>query len=272
MRLSSCISWDPTLFDAVPLRDDFVAGCRKSAAIGFDAVELAIRDPAQADTKLILQTLAEYNLSLSAIGTGGAWVEDGLSFTDEDSQARAAAIRRVISHFPLAQKTGAAVIIGLVRGVRPPEYSEVTTEQASAWMYEAFAQCCEQAAERKVKIAVEPINRYETGFINTVQDGLDLIQKIGADDTLGLLIDTFHMNIEEPIIADSIKMAGSHVFHVHYADSNRLHPGRGHIDFQSVIDSLKSIGYDGYLSGEHAPDPDPETAISRAHAYMSAYL
>ncbi|MBM3703329.1 MAG: TIM barrel protein, partial [Actinobacteria bacterium] len=99
---------------------------------------------------------------------------------------------------------------------------------------------------------LEPINRYEINFINTMEEGYRFIEKV-AEDNLLLLIDTFHMNIEEPSTTQSIKNFGSLIGHIHIADSNRKAPGLGHIDFLSIIAQLMKINYRSFLSAEIIP-------------------
>jgi len=112
-----------------------------------------------------------------------------------------------------------------------------TNEQALEWLVEAFQECCQAAAKDNVKLALEPINRYETSLINTVAEGLALIEKVDAEN-FGLLLDTFHMNIEEPDIYKSMQICGKRIFHFHVADSNRWYPGAGHLDFKRVSEKL----------------------------------
>jgi sugar phosphate isomerase/epimerase len=132
----------------------------------------------------------------------------------------------------------------------------------------AAAKACPERERRKgVRFALEPLNRYETDLIHTVADGLDLIERVGADN-LGLLLDTFHMNIEEPVIEDSIRACGDRIFHFHVADSNRWYPGAGHLDFKSILDTLFATGYQGYVSGEFMPLPDADTSAERSIAYL----
>jgi sugar phosphate isomerase/epimerase len=100
-----------------------------------------------------------------------------------------------------------------------------------------------------------------------VEQGLELIEAVGADN-FGLLLDTFHMNIEEPKIEDSIRAAGDRIFHFHVADSNRWYPGAGHIDFGAAMATLRDIGYTGYLSVEAMPMPDADTCAERAIANL----
>ena len=116
-------------------------------------------------------------------------------------------------------------------------------------------------------MAIEPINRYETGLINTVASGLRLVDTIGLDN-VGLLLDTFHMNIEEPSMIESMVAAGERLFHFHVADSNRWYPGAGHIDFNAIFSTLNSVGYQGFVSAEILPLPDPDTAAMKTVEYM----
>ncbi len=261
-----CLSTNPAKFDAVPFKGNFETNVGKISEIGFDGIELAIRDPKLIDQEHILMVLEKEGMAVPAIGTGQAWGEEGLSFTDPDERIRVKAIDRVISHIDFAEKSGGIIIIGLLRGITR---SDVSRDTAFDQMREAFKVCCAKAAVKNVKIAFEPINRYETSLLNSVREGLDFIDGIGAEN-LGMLLDTFHMNIEEPSISDSIRLAGDRMFHFHYADSNRLYPGCGHIDFQIIMETLSHIGYDGFVSGEHKADPAASISALRGLEYLKS--
>ncbi len=120
-------------------------------------------------------------------------------------------------------------------------------------------------------LALEPLNRYETSLINTIDEALDVIERVG-EDNLGLLPDTFHMNIEEPSVEDSLRRAAGRTIHFHVADSNRWHPGAGHLDFARILRLLKDLGYDRYLSGEFLPLPDARTAAANAIDHLRPAL
>jgi sugar phosphate isomerase/epimerase len=254
MRTSIVLSTQATRFNAVAYKGDFESNVLKIADLGYDGVELAIRDPNLIDADALLAVTGAHGLDVPAIGTGQAWGEEGLSFTDPEGAVRAAAIQRVRDHIPFAARTGAVIIIGLLRGIVKPGTGQ---EQAMAWLVDALQQCSAAAAPHGVRLALEPINRYETSLINSIPDCIDLIGAVGAAN-FGVLADTFHMNIEDASIEGSLRQAGPRLFHVHFADSNRWYPGAGHIDFGAIVETLREIGYTGCISVEAMPMPDAD--------------
>jgi sugar phosphate isomerase/epimerase len=264
MKLSLVLSTHAAQFQAVALKGDFELNVARIAAWGYDGVELAIRDPSLVDADELIRTVSAHGLQIPAIGTGQAWGEEGLSFTDPDPAVRSAAIERTRSHIPFAARAGAVIIIGLLRGIVRPG---VDHGQAMDWLVGALQQCCAAASPQGVRVALEPICRYETTLINNAAQGLELLERVGAEN-MGLLLDTFHMNIEEPVIEHSIRACGDRIFHFHVADSNRWYPGAGHLDFRSILDTLYGTGYQGYVSGEFMPMPDAETSAQRAITYL----
>ncbi len=264
MKLSVVLSLKPARFEAVAFKGDLDRNLAKIAGWGYDGVELAIRDPWAVDAEELADLVAAHGLAVPALGTGQAWGEEHLSYSDPDPAVRRAAIERTKAHIPVAHRLDALIIIGLLRGLVQPGVNQA---QALDWVTDALAECCAEAALSGVRIALEPINRYETTLVNTVAQGLELIDRVGADN-LGLLFDTFHANIEEPSIAESLLAAGDRLFHIHVADSNRWYPGAGHLDFAHLLGVLPRIGYGGFVSGEFMPHPDADTAAQRAIARL----
>ena len=148
------------------------------------------------------------------------------------------------------------VIIGLIRGKIEDGVNRVEAEE---WTIGCLRECTEFAKEYNTRLTLEPVNRYESNFINTLSEGVEFIKRVGTSN-LGLLADTFHMNIEEVSIYDSIVQAKEYITHVHFADSNRWTPGFGHLDFAKIVQTLKRIGYQGHVSAEALPLPDPDSA------------
>ncbi len=264
-KLSIVISTHPAQFKAVAFKGDFEANLIKVAKWGYRGVELAIRNPDLVDADRLEQLITNLGLKVPAIGTGQAWGEERISFTSASLKIRKAAVSRINRHIELAQRFDALVIIGLIRGITPEGQ---THSQSMQYLTECLAECAEKAAENGVRLALEPLNRYETDLIHTVQDGLDLIGQIGSS-SFGLLLDTFHMNIEESNIVESILKSEEHTFHFHVADSNRWYPGGGHLDFNRIIDGLYKAGYKGWISGEFMPIPDADTAAQRSILFMN---
>ncbi|OGO20311.1 MAG: hypothetical protein A2Z14_18485 [Chloroflexi bacterium RBG_16_48_8] len=264
MKLSIVLSTHPAQFEAVAFKGDFQKHISEIAGLGYDGVELAIRDPNLVNSTELGQMIASHDLVVPGIGTGQAWGEEGLSFTSDDPSIRAAAIDRTLAHISLAAQFNAIIIVGLLRGVTPSGHSK---EESMAYLVDALKVCCSSAAEKEVRLALEPLNRYETDLINNVSEGLSLIQHVGVEN-LGLLLDTFHMNIEEPSITDSIRACGNRIFHFHVADSNRWYPGAGHLDFIPILEALYQAGYGGYISGEFMPQPDANTAAKLGIAHL----
>jgi sugar phosphate isomerase/epimerase len=120
--------------------------------------------------------------------------------------------------------------------------------------------------EMGVTLLLEPLNRYETRFMNRLEQAVAVIEAVGSDN-IRILADFFHMQIEERVIADALRAANRHVGYIHLADSNRLQPGAGHTDFRSGFDALKAIGYEGWLTIESGlksgDDPDGQLVEAR---------
>lgn len=126
------------------------------------------------------------------------------------------------------------------------------------------------AKDYGVHILVEPLNRYNTPFCSSAKDAFVIANKVNHDN-FGLLLDTFHMNIEEDSFEDSILKSRKLLRHMHLADNNRKMPGYAHINFQSIMRSLFSIGYNGYASFEpNLNDKDYENFTMRGLEFIKS--
>jgi len=255
MKKSIVVSTQPTKFSALAFKEDFEESIKKVANLGFDGAELAVRNPKDLKVEDVINIIKENNLEVPAIGTGQAWGEEGLSFSDPDETIRKMAVERINNQIIFASHFKAQVIIGLIRGKIEESVSQTEAEE---WTIDNLRECTEFAKEYNIRLTLEPVNRYESNFINTLNEGIELIKRVGASN-LGLLADTFHMNIEEVSINDSIIQAKDYITHVHFADSNRWAPGCGHLDFTRIVQTLKKISYQGYVSAEILPFPDPDS-------------
>jgi len=120
-------------------------------------------------------------------------------------------------------------------------------------------------------ILLEPLNRYETHFLRTLKDAIE-IQKAVAMESVKVMADFFHMSIEERNIAASLRDAGDAVQHIHLADSTRQLPGYGHTDFKSGFAALKKVGFDKYMALECGVPGDPEVELPKAVKYLKSCM
>ena len=262
MQTCIAISTSGAKFAALAMKADFKDSLRKVAELGFDAVELAIRDPHIIDVNEIKRLLKEFHLPVPAIATGQAYGEEGLSFSDPDPEIRRKAVERVKSHIDLALEIGSSqVIIGLIRGTVKPGRDK---EEAEKYLMECLSELFKYQPD--ITLTMEPINRYETNLYNDTHSLKRFIDQAGQPN-LKMLIDTFHMNIEEPDMIESILNVKDYISHVHFADSNRWAPGCGHLNFKEILKALRKIGYQGAISTEILPQPSQEECMKLTIEY-----
>jgi sugar phosphate isomerase/epimerase len=179
----------------------------------------------------------------------------------------AAALQAPYSASTAHSASTSLVTIGSFRGRLA--WAGPSTSSGRGKLVAILREVAESAAQRGVRLVLEPLNRYETDILQTAEETLDLIDEVGHSH-LGLLLDTFHMNIEEASFGDCLRQAmmTGRLWHVHLGDSNRLPPGQGHIDFPGVVAVLNETGYQGYLSAELLPRPDPDAAAAAVIEHM----
>lgn len=241
------------------LWDGLPDACRLAQQLGYDAIEIFAPGPEAVDAGELKKLLDDHGLALAAVGTGAGWVKHGLQLADTDAGKRQEArdfVRRMID---FGGPFGAFAIIGSMQGRHT---AEVSRDQARGYLAEALEDGGSYAAQYNVPLVYEPLNRYETNQVNTVADGVALLESLSTDN-VKLLCDLFHMQIEERDLAEALISGGQHVGHIHFVDSNRRPVGEGHLDFRPIIKALREIQYPGYLSAEAFAYPDPTQAAEQ---------
>jgi sugar phosphate isomerase/epimerase len=241
------------------LHEGLEPSLERAAAWGFDAVEIFPTHADDIDGRVLRELLKRHGLGFAAMGTGAGWVRRRLSLTDPDGHERMRARDFVGAVIDFAGGFGAPAIIGSMQG-RVPEGG--SREQTLDWLRQELDQLGPRAAALGVPLLYEPLNRYETNLFNTVGGALEFLGTLRTRN-IKLLCDLFHMNIEEADIPAALLRAGAAVGHVHFADTNRRAVGLGHLDVGPVAAALHAAGYDGFISAEVLPLPDPETAALR---------
>lgn len=235
---------------------DLEEGMRKASELGFDAIELFTPAADFLEIDVLKELLEKYNLELAAVGTGAGKVIHGLTLTDPNPEIRKKAINFISEMMAFGAAFGAPAIIGSMQGnVLTGNDRELTL----SWLAEALEILGEKAQDLGTFLIYEPLNRYETNLMNTLKSGVEFLEKLETKQ-VKLLADLFHMNIEETDLAESIRSAGSHIGHIHFADSNRKPIGLGHTEMDSVASAIKAINYSGFISAEAFPEPNPDEA------------
>jgi len=223
-------------------------GIARVAKFGYDAIEL-VGEPAQYNVKEVGELCRKHGVEVSSICS--IFFGDERDLVSVDPANRRKAVQYVKDVVDLAAGVGAAMVI-----VRPAPFGKISPGAAAEseweWAVAGIQESADYAQSKNVRLCIEAWNRYETYFANRLDECLELMRAVNRPN-VGVMGDTFHMAIEEESIAEAYRRAGKDLFHVHFADSNRAAPGRGHTDFKPIVQALKDIGYQGYISFELLP-------------------
>lgn len=214
------------------------------ARLGFGAVELPIEDPALVDAAALAPVIRDLGLRPHVCGAFGS----GRDLTSSDPSERAATRAYLDQCFAIAAALGAGFVCG-------PMYARVgkarqlpENERKCEWdlAVTELREVCKSAAKHGIGIAIEPINRFETDMANTVDDALRMIREIDHP-AAKVMIDTFHMTIEEANLGDAIRRAGEDLVHVQVSENHRGVTGTGLTPWTDFRDALRDIGYSGSI-------------------------
>jgi sugar phosphate isomerase/epimerase len=226
------------------------------AAAGCDGVEL-LGEPSMWTPDAVRRLLARSGLAPLALTASCKVPETRRDLAHPDPALRADAVAYVVDCLRFAAAVGAPVVQMLPSGesrLAPIE----SREREWRWSVEGMRVASREAERLGVRIAIEPLNRYEAYLVTRTEEALAYLRDVGSP-LVGMTLDLFHANIEEPSISDAIHAAGPRLWHVHVADSNRRGLGGGHLDLGPIAVALREIGYSGAIVLEIAP---PEATLS----------
>jgi D-psicose/D-tagatose/L-ribulose 3-epimerase len=227
---------------ASPFSDADASTFARVAARGYDHVEVCLEDPTRLTPSLLAEAASDSGLSLLVCGAFGP----GRDVSHEDSAQRREGMEYLRRCVDFAAEVGSTLVSG-------PMYAQTgqarlldAADRRAQWgrAVESLSAVGEYAAERGVRLAIEPLNRFETDLVNTVEQGMRLCAEIDADN-VGLMLDTFHMNIEEKSLPSAIAAAGPRLFNFQVSENDRGTAGSGHIPWADVIRALREAQYSG---------------------------
>lgn len=233
---------------ASPLTDESLADlARKAASMGFEAIELPVESPGDWSPERAADVLQQHSLTPYVVGAMGAG-RNLVAASDSSISATQQYLEHCIS---AAGVLGASVVAGPFYAQTGRTWRMSAGERAAtvAELRQSLAPVIEAAQAVGVTLAIEPLNRYETSLINTVEQALDALEPL-LGPGLGLALDSYHLNIEEKRPFDAIRLAGDHLAHVQVCGNDRGAVGDDHIDWPAFLDALDDVGYSGPLNLE----------------------
>jgi len=212
--------------------------------MGFDVLEVCVEDPQTIDAVALKDAADKAGIEILICGAFGP----NRDISSEDAAIRQNGVAYIKTCVDIASTVGSPIVSG-------PMYAAVgvtrllpVNERKAQWQRAAnnMKVVADYAREKGVKLAIEPLNRFETDFINTVDQGLEFLDMIDRGN-VGFLLDTFHMNIEEKNIGDAIRRAGSKIFNFHACANDRGTPGEDHLPWSDIVMGLRDANYNGYI-------------------------
>lgn len=258
----------PSAKDPVLLAGAYEQSLVTAKKLGYEAIEIHVGDPKKIDLASLKAALKQTDMKISGIATGIAYADEGLCLIHPDAAVRAAAVQRLREFCTFAAELDSVLLIGRMKG----DINDMSRyEQYEQILADGLGQVAQYAQSVGTAFELEAINRYESNYMSRVGQIGDFIRKYRLPATR-ILMDIFHMNIEEADICASIRSEYALLGYFHIADSNRLYPGQGHTDIGAALSTLTQLGYDGYVSLECLPKPDGITAATRAMDYIRTHL
>ena len=225
------------------------AAIRRLPALGYEAIEIS-GDPDGHDTAAINTVLKETGVRV--FGAVSLMTPER-SLLAKDPAKRSSSVKYIKACITMVKELGGEEM-SVVPGSVGQVVSEAPPEDEWAWAVESVTECNEHAQKCGVRIGIEPINRFETFFINRAAQAIALADAVG--NGCGICLDAFHMALEEQDLPAAIRAAGDRLVDFHIGENNRFAPGLGTLDWGELVGTLKSIGYDGPLSVEFCPPFD----------------
>ncbi len=212
------------------------------AEMGFDLIEVPIEDPANIDYPRAADVIREHNLGASVCAVIGA----DRDLIHPEKEIRDNGVAYVRHCIEAAQTLGATNVVGPLYSAvgRTWQATPEERERDMELLVQQLRGLAEYAADHGVVLCVEPLNRFETSFINLASQVVEVVDRVDHPACQAML-DTFHMNIEEQSLGDAIRTVGPRLRHLHSCENDRGTPGKGHVPWSDVASALRDINYDG---------------------------
>jgi sugar phosphate isomerase/epimerase len=214
------------------------------AALGYGGVELSAFHPLPYPIEAVAGLAQKHGLPVVSMLSGWSYAGEGLCLCSPDQAVRDRAVGRLIEYAGQAAAVGALLVVGLMQGLRADEPDQA---RANPRIADALGRVCVSAERVGASLVIEPVNHLQVGFHHTTAEAEALADRVGST-ALGVMLDTFHMNIEERSVFEAIRLHAPRARHVHLCETNGGPFGTGGLDFGRVLSALDQAGYDRFAS------------------------
>jgi len=238
---------------------------KEAAELGYDGIELHMKTLEEIIPEEIEACQKHIPMEVCAISTGSICYQHKLFLNDPDETRRNMAIEETRKYIQIASRLKTDLIFANIRGNIP---AGMTMDDAEAIYADSLEILSEDAKAGNVRMLLELTNRYEANYLNNVDQGLAFMKKYPVPMT-ALHLDTFHLNIEENNMLESIRKAGEQIGYFHVSDNTRLPMGCGHIPFDKVFEALYEVNYKHYITVECLPSPSGRDAAEKSISLLN---
>jgi len=248
-----------------PFNSERVDLLKKIKDFGYDGVEMTIEDRSKKNLEVIKDNIKKTNLECIVCSS---FVEGNL--ISNDSAVIKKGVKYVKESIDLCEYLGASILVGPTYGslINKDFLNPIVKNKARQQAVELLKDIGKYALDKKIKIAIEPINRYESNFLNTAHEGIYLVKEINLQN-IGLNLDTYHMHIEEKNSKKVVLDSGKYLFHLHAPENDRGTPGTGAVDWCGIGEALKKINFEGFVVMESG-SPQVEK-VAKLGAFWRVY-
>jgi sugar phosphate isomerase/epimerase len=248
--------------------NDLSSTIAQAKALDYEGIEIFPRKASDIPVSDLQNLSSKHNLPVCVIGSGAGKAIYNLTLSDKNPYIRNEAVQYLKELVCISLKFNAMLVVGSMQG---SESDDNEREYAIERLKESLYILAHELQKEQLTLLLEPINRYESTLINTLDEGSKLIQDIGVNN-IKLLADIFHMNIEETSLSNTLRNNIEHIGHIHYVDSNRLAPGMGHIVYDEIFNVLYEKKYSGFMSIECFDKPGVLRTMEQASLHFKTNI
>jgi sugar phosphate isomerase/epimerase len=239
-------------YEPIPSLDELDHRMRALAALGYHGVELSASHPMPHPDDAVRRLTEKHHLPVVSFLSGWSYSNEHLCLSSPDPTIRDRAVQRLTGYVNLAAQLGALVVVGLMQGLRA---DEPDAGLASTRIAEALHRVADSAQACGGSVVLEPVNHLQVGFHHTAAEAAALAERISSP-AFGYMLDTFHMNIEESHMRETILTHGDAIRHFHLCETTGGPFGSGHLDVSGVLAALDGAGYSRFVSVKVYRTPD----------------